>query len=142
MVYYSGSHQAEIKLSARPVISSKLSGSLSGSWAVGRTQFLEATGLRPFAPTQVVTVPCLHNLAVYFFKIKGKTGVFRRKNTYFKSFLLLTSRDIFCRVFLGSCPTLCNPTDGSPPGSPVPGTLKARTLQWVAISSPVHESEK
>ena len=33
-----------------------------------------------------------------------------------------------------SCPTLCDPTDGSPPGSPVPGILQARTLEWVAIS--------
>ena len=35
---------------------------------------------------------------------------------------------------LQSCPTLCDPTDGSPPSSPVPGILKARTLEWVAIS--------
>ena len=35
---------------------------------------------------------------------------------------------------LQSCPTLCNPIDGSPPGSAVPGTLQARTLEWVAIS--------
>ena len=35
---------------------------------------------------------------------------------------------------LQSCPTLCNPIDGSPPGSPVPGILRARTLEWVAIS--------
>ena len=34
------------------------------------------------------------------------------------------------------CPTLCNPIDGSPPGSPVPGILQARTLEWVAISFP------
>ena len=33
-----------------------------------------------------------------------------------------------------SCPTLCNPIDGSPPGSPIPGSLQARTLEWVAIS--------
>ena len=33
-----------------------------------------------------------------------------------------------------SCPTLCNPIDGSSPGSPVPGILQARTLEWVAIS--------
>ena len=33
-----------------------------------------------------------------------------------------------------SCPTLCDPVDGSPPGSPVPGILQARTLEWVAIS--------
>ena len=32
------------------------------------------------------------------------------------------------------CPTLCNPIDSSPPGSPVPGVLQARTLEWVAIS--------
>ena len=35
---------------------------------------------------------------------------------------------------LQSCPTLCNPTDGSPPGSPIPGILQAKTLEWVAIS--------
>ena len=33
-----------------------------------------------------------------------------------------------------SCPTLCDPVDSSPPGSPVPGILQARTLEWVAIS--------
>ena len=35
---------------------------------------------------------------------------------------------------LYSCPTLCNPRDSSPPGSPIPGILQARTLEWVAIS--------
>ena len=35
---------------------------------------------------------------------------------------------------LQSCPTLCNPIDGSPLGSPVPGILQAKTLEWVAIS--------
>ena len=35
---------------------------------------------------------------------------------------------------LQSCPTPCDPIDGSPPGSPVPGILQARTLEWVAIS--------
>ena len=34
---------------------------------------------------------------------------------------------------LQSCLTLCDPIDGSPPGSPVPGILQARTLEWVAI---------
>ena len=37
---------------------------------------------------------------------------------------------------LQSCPTLCDPIDGSPLGSPVPGILQARTLEWVAISFP------
>ena len=35
---------------------------------------------------------------------------------------------------LQSCPTLCDPIDGSPPSSPIPGILQARTLEWVAIS--------
>ena len=35
---------------------------------------------------------------------------------------------------LQSCPTLCDPIDGSPPGSTAPGILQARTLEWVAIS--------
>ena len=35
---------------------------------------------------------------------------------------------------LQSCPTLCDPIDSRPPGSPVPGILQARTLEWVAIS--------
>ena len=35
---------------------------------------------------------------------------------------------------LQSCPTLCNPIDGSPPGSLIPGILQARTLEWIAIS--------
>ena len=36
---------------------------------------------------------------------------------------------------LQSCPTLCDPIDGSPLGSPVPGILQARTLEWVAVPS-------
>ena len=43
---------------------------------------------------------------------------------------------------LHSCPTLCDPRDSSPQGSPVPGILQARTLEWVAFPSPKHESEK
>ena len=39
-----------------------------------------------------------------------------------------------------SCPTLCDPIDGSPPGSPEPGSLQARTLERVL--APMHESEK
>ena len=40
------------------------------------------------------------------------------------------------------CLTLCNPIDGSPPGSPIPGILQARTLEWVAISTifPIHKN--
>ena len=42
---------------------------------------------------------------------------------------------------LQSCPTLCNPIDGSPPGSPIPGILQARILEWVAISSFTRSSQ-
>ena len=41
---------------------------------------------------------------------------------------------------LQSCPTLCDPRDDSPPGSPVPGILQARTLEWVAISFSLQSS--
>ena len=37
---------------------------------------------------------------------------------------------------LQACPTLCDPIDGSPPGSPVPGILQARTLEWLPLPSP------
>ena len=43
---------------------------------------------------------------------------------------------------LQSCPTLCDPTDSRPPGSTVPAILQARTLEWIAISFSMHESEK
>ena len=57
----------------------------------------------------------------------------------FSSFKKLNQlNDIFVYIFtaksLQSCPTLCDPTDGSPRGSPIPGILQARTLEWVAIS--------
>ena len=45
-----------------------------------------------------------------------------------------SSRTLAAAKSLQSCPTLCDPIDGSPPGSPVPGILQARTLEWVAIS--------
>ena len=43
---------------------------------------------------------------------------------------------------LQSCPTLCNPTDGSPPGSSVPGILQVRTLEWVAISFSIRDNKR
>ena len=43
---------------------------------------------------------------------------------------------------LQSCSTLCDPIDSSPPGSPVPGILQARILEWVPFPPPMHESEE
>ena len=47
---------------------------------------------------------------------------------------LFTSIAAAAAKSLQSCPTLCDPIDGSPPGSSIPGILQARTLEWVAIS--------
>ena len=49
-------------------------------------------------------------------------------------FIFLLSSIPSAAKSLQSCPTLCNPRDGSPPCSPIPGILQARTLEWVAIS--------
>ena len=46
----------------------------------------------------------------------------------------MTTRFTAAAKSLQSCPTLCDPIDGSPPGSPVPGILQARTQEWVAIA--------
>ena len=59
---------------------------------------------------------------------RGKTGGFR--NIRMGSWRITAA----AAKSLQSCPTLCDPIDGSPPGSPVPGILQARTLEWVAIS--------
>jgi len=48
--------------------------------------------------------------------------------------LSLTETAAAAAKSLQTCPNLCDPIDGSPPGSPVPGILQARTLEWVAIS--------
>ena len=49
-------------------------------------------------------------------------------------FQWVNSYNIAAAKSLQSCPTLCNAINGSPPGSPIPGILQARTLEWVAIS--------
>ena len=49
-----------------------------------------------------------------------------------KRLKLLTAAAAAAKSFQ-SCPTLCDPRDGSPPGSPIPGVLQARTLEWVAF---------
>ena len=48
--------------------------------------------------------------------------------------ILLFLKDAAAAKSLQLCPTLCDPIDSSPPGSPVPGILQARTLEWVSIS--------
>ena len=53
---------------------------------------------------------------------------------YFLILYVIGSTAAAAAKSLQSCPTLCDPIDGSPSGSPVPGILQARTLEWVAIS--------
>ena len=57
-----------------------------------------------------------------------------RSDVNFARSLWLSVEDGWAAKPLQSCPTLCDPIDGSPPGSPVPGILQARTLEWVTIS--------
>ena len=57
-----------------------------------------------------------------------------KSNSYIKDVLVFISVAAAAAKSLQSCPTLCDPIDGSPRGSPVPGILQARTLEWVAIS--------
>ena len=54
----------------------------------------------------------------------------------------MTSAAAAAAKLLQLCPTLCDPIDGSPPGSPVPGILQARTLSGLPFPSPMHESQK
>ena len=56
------------------------------------------------------------------------------RNLYDGNVLYLECYDWVAAKWLQSCPTLCDPKDGSPPGSPVSGILQARTLEWIAIS--------
>ena len=67
-------------------------------------------------------------------------SAFQKFTVYWKSHINKQQQCLVINVsttttkLLQSCPTLCDPIDGSPPGSPVPGVLQARTLEWVAIS--------
>ena len=63
--------------------------------------------------------------------------VFLYKNLmsfWVKIILIILNYTATAAKSLQSCPTLCDPVDGSPPGSPAPGILQARTLEWVAIT--------
>ena len=63
----------------------------------------------------------------WFFQV-GSSGCGRQKS------LIISAAAAAAATSHQSGPTLCDPIDGSPPGSPVPGILQARTLEWAAIS--------
>ena len=86
---------------------------------------------------------CDYNLSVYQVDQKvGSYGVLEKlEHTFWPTQYFVKMRIIImvaaapaAAMSLQSCPTLCDPVDGGPPGSPVPGILQARTLEWVAIS--------
>ena len=71
-----------------------------------------------------------------------KRPLFFGRNAMTKQESILKSRDITFSAtaavkLLQSCPTLCNPIDGSPPGSPIPGILQVRALEWGPVPSPL-----
>ena len=71
-------------------------------------------------------------------QLSYKTHYFQRSKDYWENICreqnILKWHAAAAAKLLQLCPTLCDPIDRSPPGSPVPGILKARTLEWVAIS--------
>ena len=62
----------------------------------------------------------------------GRTGKKEKSVTW--TVVIMLSAAAAAAKSLQSCPILCNPIDGSPPGSAVPGILQARALEWVASS--------
>ena len=66
--------------------------------------------------------------------IHGNTDLFIFSIILLFSECLIVAAVAAAAMLLQSRPTLCDPIDGSPPGSPVPGILQARTLEWVALS--------
>ena len=69
-------------------------------------------------------------LPLFLEALKGPQGLYYLELLDIKQFAAAAA----AAKLLQSCLTLCHPIDGSPPGSPVPGILQARTLEWVAIS--------
>ena len=74
----------------------------------------------------------LNNIQCSSLTLKMKSRAPQKLNTPFKK--KAAAAAAAAAKSLQLCPTLCDPIDGSPPGSPVPGILQARTLEWVAIS--------
>ena len=81
--------------------------------------------------TRIPTLSLLFNIMLKVLAKAFSHG--KKKNTWHPN-LEGISKIVTAVKSLQSCPTLCNPIDNSPSGSPVPGILQARTLEWVAIS--------
>ena len=135
----------------------------SGNW---RTGFVTLQGFNEF-PSQMKAHPHQDTIFRYFRKVETSGRFYKRpvkmgngppkkdqcySATRKKEILPLVITWITCGSWrhhaaaaaksLQLCPTLCDPRDGSPPGSVVPGILQARTLGGLLFPSPMHESEK
>ena len=81
---------------------------------------------------------CLYSLSTYYGPDTGLSNIcinpFNYPNTPLPKMGAAAAAAAAAAKSLQSCPTPCNPIDGSPPGAPVPGILQARTLEWVAIA--------
>ena len=106
---------------------------VAGGWVCERTP-LPSTTADPRAPEHSTLGPFsdlpLHVLTKMLVLSHHKIRASCRNCLY----VIITTAAAAAAKSLQSCPTLCNPIDGSPPGSPVPRILQARTLEWVAIS--------
>ena len=84
----------------------------------------------------ILNTRILECVAIPFSRVSSYPGI-ERRSLALQNYLLSeleASAAAAAAKSLQSCPTLCDPVDGSPPGSPIPGILQARTLEWVAIS--------
>ena len=80
---------------------------------------------RALGPIRYYAMSCVQGLGkIYMNRVRQTPGTFSMFSKWYAA----------AAKWLQSCPTLWDPRDGSPPGSPVPGILQARTLEWVAIS--------
>ena len=86
----------------------------------------------PSASWQRQRGPCLFHCGDELTKVEPETLPQRRSRVQEED--VNASVAAAAAKSLQSCPTLCDPIDGSPPGSPVPGILQARALEWAAIS--------
>ena len=122
---------------------------LLGQLLFGKQEISVGDGVESRKPLYTIAkmqaeIANMENSKEFPLKIKNRTTMWSAipfLGIYLKEMKSLPWRDVSTPKFaaaaaksLQSCPTLCDPIDGSPPGSPVPGILQARTLEWVAIS--------
>ena len=116
-------------------------------WALGSITMNKASGgdgiPRAISILKDAAVKVLHSICQQIWKTQQwKSSVFipipkkgnAKECSNYHTIALISHTAAAAAKSLQSYPTLCDPIDGSPPGSPVPGILQARALEWVAIS--------